>query len=456
MSLDLGSLYDLTWTRARHPLLYEANGAYFVSPTGIVSFVHSTTCIRSLPAVSYIQNTNQPFISTDTNISVLVEEIVAYTFDNFYQRDQHYIFHRDGDRLNCSWSNLRVCHTLDDQRSVYIDALRRENPERTFAPIQHMDATYSFSRYFVSDLGEVFTLNRNRQLAPYKNEHGYYRACLTADTTDDQGGYVKRMFAVQRLVWDAFKGAIPHDQFVDHKNGKRYDNRLVNLRLATRSENKMYSMTDEQTAQRMLEVSDGTRATVVVPVVDETTEWKPIGTLHGYAAGRFGPFSQYEVSENGCVRHRRNMDNERLSGLFLDGSYHSVSLYLTQEQKQRHPTNIERVAVKVHVLVAHAFVEEYGIEGRTMVDHKDGDRTNNHYSNLRWVTPQENSALARGKPVRVTAVHLNESKTINSIGQTNREGYLDSRITSVNFRKGPFEKMGVWNNKETLLRFELV
>ncbi|CDH50690.1 predicted protein [Lichtheimia corymbifera JMRC:FSU:9682] len=386
---DLGSLYDLVWARARHPLLYEATGAYFVSPTGIVSFVRSTTCIRSLPAVNYIQNTNQPFISTDTNISVLVDEIVAYTFDNFYQRHLHYIFHRDGDRLNCSWSNLRVCHTLDDHRSAYIDVLRQENPERTFAPIQHMDATYSFSRYFVSDLGEVFTLNRNRLLAPYKNECGYYRVCLTADTTDDQGGYVKRKFAVHRLVWAAFKGTIPHDQFVDHKNGKRYDNRLVNLRLATPSENLMYSLSDEQTAQRMLEVSDGTRAKVMLPVVDETTEWRPIGTLHGYSAGRFGPFSLYEVSENGCVRRRRNMDDERLLDLFFEGPYHTVTLYLTQEQKQRHPNNIDTIRVKVHVLVAHAFVEGYGIKGRTIVDHKDGDKTNNDYSNLRWVTPQE-------------------------------------------------------------------
>lgn len=42
---------------------------------------------------------------------------------------------------------------------------------------------------------------------------------------------------VHRIVAEAFLGPQPHGMEVDHRNGKRDDNRAVNLRWVTRAEN---------------------------------------------------------------------------------------------------------------------------------------------------------------------------------------------------------------------------
>lgn len=49
----------------------------------------------------------------------------------------------------------------------------------------------------------------------------------------------------------------------------------------------------------------------------------------------------------------------------------------------------------VHRLVYEAWVGEIP-EGMT-VDHIDGDKTNNHYTNLRLLTPEDNAALGNAK-----------------------------------------------------------
>lgn len=50
---------------------------------------------------------------------------------------------------------------------------------------------------------------------------------------------------------------------------------------------------------------------------------------------------------------------------------------------------------RVHRLVASAFVDNP--DGKPMVDHIDGNKANNHASNLRWVTPRENTLAASEK-----------------------------------------------------------
>ena len=92
-------------------------------------------------------------------------------------------------------------------------------------------------------------------------------------------------------------------------------------------------------------------------------------------------FPDYYVTEDGKVFSYRweNKPREIKGGLMGKGGYKSVTLMID---------NVKRKHFRTHRLVAENFVSGY-FEG-AVVNHKDGNKLNNHYSNLEWVTQQDN------------------------------------------------------------------
>lgn len=74
----------------------------------------------------------------------------------------------------------------------------------------------------------------------WKKSHGRKKAGSEAGTLMHTG-YIrininKNSYAAHRLAWLMYYGVEP-DGFIDHANGDRSDNRIANLRLATREQN---------------------------------------------------------------------------------------------------------------------------------------------------------------------------------------------------------------------------
>ena len=101
----------------------------------------------------------------------------------------------------------------------------------------------------------------------------------------------------------------------------------------------------------------------------------------------------YEVSENGAIRgkDRKDCRGNRISGVEMKPRLINSGYYMVHLRNG----NGERKGVLVHRVVAAAFLKPK--KGATQVDHIDENKANNAASNLRWVTPKENTNHGTGK-----------------------------------------------------------
>jgi hypothetical protein len=98
-----------------------------------------------------------------------------------------------------------------------------------------------FTSYEISNYGEIKTYNwknkgYERIMKPALDSGGYFRTMLKRDT-DGKFCTIK----VHRLVCKAFIPNTENKPFVNHINGIRNDNRLINLEWCTPSENVKHS-----------------------------------------------------------------------------------------------------------------------------------------------------------------------------------------------------------------------
>lgn len=109
-------------------------------------------------------------------------------------------------------------------------------------------------------------------------------------------------------------------------------------------------------------------------------EWKQIENSN-YAISNFGRVKILSHTRFHNINKTFYKTNEKLKKSCTNNSknYHRIQIFY-----------LDRAAVteSIHRLVATYFVSN--LENNIQVNHIDGDKNNNHYSNLEWVTNEEN------------------------------------------------------------------
>jgi hypothetical protein len=112
---------------------------------------------------------------------------------------------------------------------------------------------------------------------------------------------------------------------------------------------------------------------------------------------KFKKYYNYDVYEDGKVYS--NYTNKFLKGEITKFGYLQYTLS---------DSNGKQFRIRAHRLVGQLFLDCPENYKELVINHKDGNKLNNHYSNLEWVTTLENN------------IHARENK-LNNISKSNSE-----------------------------------
>ncbi len=140
-------------------------------------------------------------------------------------------------------------------------------------------------------------------------------------------------------------------------------------------------------------------------------------------------FHGYSIDSDGFIWNKRH--TAPLAGSINKSGYHHVGLWYDDAF---HYFITSR-------LVAMAFVENDDPEHKTQVNHKDLNKLNNHYTNLEWTTPQENT-IHGYKYGRISEAQKKATAAAREVVIKHFEVYKNGELIGVATGKHEAAKMG--------------
>lgn len=285
-------------------------------------------------------------------VSYNVSALVASAFLDF-DEEKDLVFHLDGNKHNSSVDNLLVIK--DSKIENYIDMIVDLQDGEVFVPVNDIPDV------MISNHGRVFSCKTMKLLSMAKINTGYMCAVTKRDG-------MQFSFLIHREVAKHFLDKPNRDNLVvHHKDGDILNNRADNLEWATPSKNTKHAQKNmpEQFNRSTFNTDE---SCTLEP--GEQIKPSPIGNPGLYMVTSYG-----RVYSN----KRKGWIVQTLNG----------SKYLRVELRTQLRDN-SRISINVDKLVAISFLGDKSLDGY-VVNHIDGNKTNNRLDNLEWVTRRENA-----------------------------------------------------------------
>ena len=281
-----------------------------------------------------------------------------------------------------------------------------------------------FEKYSISTDGQVYSHKREKILSPIVN-NGYSHVDLRRD-----GKSHRRR--VHSLVARTYLSNPDNKPQVNHKSGKKDYNDVDNLEWCTQRENNIHA------------IENGLKKNYTVPVmrVDKNENVKEYGSIteaakdNEISVARISYFMTTDKIHEGYYWKRQhpkeNIPNIKgwkeikdYPGYFvsIEGDiYSSFTSRIRKTKKESYyrvylcGSNCQKW-FQIHRLVAQTYIPNPN--NKRYVNHKDGNKYNNHVNNLEWVTKKENGQHA-------SQTGLIKKRSVNQLTLNGRiiKGYL--------------------------------
>ena len=298
--------------------------------------------------------------------------------------------------------------------------------------------------YEISDLGNVRNSTSGIQLSPYLNTNGYLY-CRLYNSQFEKGS---KDFKIHRLGATMFIPNPENKLYVNHINHNKQDNRIVNLEWSTHPENVEHAYTNEdrkstgkpiilyeqdcitpiqrydsiRDAAKELGIPEKNIGPVLSGRIKHTGEQKyhfkyatPKEIITEEQLKEFEEikdYSNYMIHRDGRIYNKKRK-------IFMAGRLASSYLYVAFKEHNH----------AIHRLVAIQFLPNP--DNKKFVNHKDGNKLNNHVDNLEWTTKSENNQHAYDTGLNPNVVAVKQYKMDGTFVATHKSISDACRIINI-------------------------
>ena len=207
------------------------------------------------------------------------------------------------------------------------------------------------TNYLIDENGQIFNTKTNKYLKGSIKNTGYKMALLSIDGK-------KKDYAIHRLVAEAFIPNPNNKPVVNHKDGNKLNNCVSNLEWTTYSENRTHAVKTGLSSNRGKQ---------------ERYEFDLPGEIWAEIAD-----TNYLASNLGRIRSIKT--NNILNGSITERGYIVCNIRVDGKTLNK----------QIHDLVYFAFHPETKKKDDYVINHIDGNKSNNKLNNLEYVKNSEN------------------------------------------------------------------